>query len=91
MVNIQQKSEEINMQIETSDDLYVQNIENLIIDILNQNKVTSEQFDKIITDLFEQKESATLMFSDAKYDRPNDKSVAFKSLVSKPFLTEQML
>lgn len=31
------------------------------------------------------------MFSDAKYDRPNDKSVAFKSLVSKPFLTEQML
>ena len=55
MVSIQQKSEKINMQVKTFDDQYVQNIESKIIDILNKNKVTSEEFDKIIEDLLEYK------------------------------------
>ena len=62
MVSIQQKSKKINMQVKTFDDSYVQNIENIIIDILNKNKVTSEEFDKIIEDLLEYKKFALLRF-----------------------------
>lgn len=41
----------------------VYNIANNIIDLLNQNKVTSNEFEKIISVLFYQKNSAHLIFS----------------------------
>lgn len=59
MVNIQQKSEAVNFSI---DNLKMQNIENEILRILNDNKVTSEEFDTIIDNLIKQKSSAYLTF-----------------------------
>ena len=59
MVNVQQKFETISFSI---NNFKLQNIENEILRILNDNKITSKEFDIIIDNLVKQKSSAYLTF-----------------------------
>ena len=80
IVSIQQTDDSLTSKTHTSK---LQNVENDILKILNKNKITLDEFDKIISSLIKRKSSAYLNFTDGTSNtNENDIVVEVSSILS---------